>query len=185
MISLEARILQLRHKQACIALQLALKRAALVGSCKFDANQPRDDHGRWTSGGGDSAVVTPISDSAGFTKHGINQAINRGVAPADMLDAVVNPLKIIPQSNGTVRYIGESAVVVLNPAGKVVTVWADDPHAQDEYDAYIVPVMNLLTGSASQQCIADDLLQNEQNMGLEGDHVRALAVAAKLKALIQ
>ncbi|HWK97673.1 MAG TPA: hypothetical protein VNR39_19835 [Pseudolabrys sp.] len=32
-------------------------------------------------------------------------------------------LRIVPQSNGTTRHIGKDAVVVLNPAGGVVTVW--------------------------------------------------------------
>jgi hypothetical protein len=40
-----------------------------------------------------------------------------------MLDAVKNPLKVRPRSNGTIQYIGRDATVVLNPAGKVVTVW--------------------------------------------------------------
>jgi RHS repeat-associated protein len=59
----------------------------------------------------------------GFTRHGLNQAINRGVSPAAMRDAVVCPITISPQPNGTTRYIGSSAVVVLNPAGQVVTCW--------------------------------------------------------------
>ena len=56
MIDLETRILQLRHKQACIAMQLALKRIALAYGFKYSPDQPRDDHGRWTSGGGAGAA---------------------------------------------------------------------------------------------------------------------------------
>lgn len=44
----------------------------------------------------------------GFTKHGINQAINRGIASGDILDAL--------------NY-GANAVVVLNPFGEVITLW--------------------------------------------------------------
>jgi len=56
MIDLETRILQLRHKQACISMQLALKRIALAYGFKYAPDQPRDDHGRWTSGGGAGAA---------------------------------------------------------------------------------------------------------------------------------
>jgi len=56
MIDLETRILQLRHKQACISMQLALKRIALAYGFKYAPDQPRDDHGRWTSGGGVGAA---------------------------------------------------------------------------------------------------------------------------------
>ena len=56
MIDLETRILQLRHKQACIAMQLELKRIALTYGFKYSPDQPRDDHGRWTSGGGAGAA---------------------------------------------------------------------------------------------------------------------------------
>ena len=172
-----------------VRLTRAIERGAQSMARKlFNPDQPRDDHGRWTSGGvgaadvsgqapvaappakpavkpiqlamndtgsmsdvggilpaqptgrigntpdgtaisdavlrpGDTVGVDLASDITGFTKHGINQAINREVSPADILDAVVNPLRIIPRDNGTIKYVGQSAVVVLNPAGKVVTVW--------------------------------------------------------------
>jgi uncharacterized protein RhaS with RHS repeats len=60
---------------------------------------------------------------SGFTRHGLNQAINRGVTPRAICDAVRNPISTIGMSNGTIRFIGGGAVVVLNPAGRVVTVW--------------------------------------------------------------
>ncbi|WP_246217113.1 RHS repeat-associated core domain-containing protein [Paraburkholderia panacisoli] len=66
---------------------------------------------------GEAGVIT------GFTRHGLNQAINRGVSPGAMCDAVNNPISVTERSNGTTRYIGAGAVVVLNPAGRVVTVW--------------------------------------------------------------
>ncbi|NLC83368.1 MAG: hypothetical protein GX748_19510 [Lentisphaerae bacterium] len=63
----------------------------------------------------------------GYTKHGINQAISRdgghGVSTAAILDAVRNPQSITPQANGTIKYVGQSATVVLNQQGKVVTTW--------------------------------------------------------------
>jgi RHS repeat-associated protein len=63
------------------------------------------------------------SKITGFTRHGLNQAINRGVSPGAMCDAVNNPIKVEIISNGTTRYTGNSAVVALNPGGRVVTTW--------------------------------------------------------------
>ena len=107
---------------------------------KYSEDQPRvpagqAGGGQWTSGdeGGDpnsdtlqpseNPAIQLAADITGFTKHGINQAINRGVSPAAILDAVNNPIKILPQLNGTIRYVGRDAVVVLNPAGGIVTLW--------------------------------------------------------------
>jgi len=59
----------------------------------------------------------------GFTRHGLNQAINRGVSPSSTRDAVLCPVLIQPMPNGTTRYTGSSAVVVLNPSGQVVRCW--------------------------------------------------------------
>lgn len=112
-------------------------------------NQPRvpagnPDGGQWTVGGGGSAYppelrlpdlpepfakrpasgrVEVAVDIKGFTKHGVNQAINRGVSPKAILDAVQNPLKIVPRPDGSVQYRGGGATVVLNPGGAVITVW--------------------------------------------------------------
>jgi|SRR5688572_7486714 len=101
----------------------------------FNPDQPRDDHGKWTDS--DQATedlrtsadaqqeprIQLAGDVTGFTKHGINQAITRGVSPSTLHDAVTNPIQILPQSNGTTQYVGRGAVVVLNPLGQVVTTW--------------------------------------------------------------
>ena len=105
---------------------------------KYSPHQPRvpagmSEGGQWTSEGSTSAPRTkPLGsdrrvqvagDITGFRRHGLDRAISRGVAPRAILDAVVNPIQILPQANGTTRYVGTGAVVVLNPAGEVVTVW--------------------------------------------------------------
>jgi len=105
---------------------------------KYSPDQPRvpagnPDGGQWTSIEGDewphqvnnreNQKIRLAADISGFTKHGLNQAINRDISPSAILDAINNPIKIIPKSNGTTRYIGRRAVVVLIPAGTVVTVW--------------------------------------------------------------
>jgi RHS repeat-associated protein len=65
---------------------------------------------------------------AGFTKHGLDQAITRGVKPGSILDAVKTPLQLkdaVIDSLGhpSQRYIGREAEVVLNPQpGQVVSV---------------------------------------------------------------
>ncbi|HZG60676.1 MAG TPA: hypothetical protein VEY68_09460 [Anoxybacillus sp.] len=48
----------------------------------------------------------------------------RGVSPKAILDAVRNPVKVVKQSEGKVKYVGKYAVVVLNKHGKVVTTYA-------------------------------------------------------------
>ena len=41
-----------------------------------------------------------------------------------ILDAVKNPIKVVAQSGGRLKYVGKDATVVLNKAGKVITTWA-------------------------------------------------------------
>ena len=63
----------------------------------------------------------------GFTRHGLNQAINRagrGVQARAILNAVRYPLRVIPQEGDKLLYVGKDALVVLNSSGKVVTVMA-------------------------------------------------------------
>jgi hypothetical protein len=59
----------------------------------------------------------------GFSAHALLRMVTRGVSEEAIRDAVANPLKIRPMSNGTIQYIGQHAGVVLNGAGHVVTVW--------------------------------------------------------------
>ena len=64
----------------------------------------------------------------GFAKHGLNRAIERGVKPNAILDAVKSPLKTgnmvtDPLGRQSQRFIGRSAEVVLNPqTGKIISV---------------------------------------------------------------
>jgi RHS repeat-associated protein len=63
----------------------------------------------------------------GFRKHGIDQAISRGIGPSDILDAVRNPLRnpltvVDPRGRMSTEYIGKGATVYLNPVGEVITV---------------------------------------------------------------
>jgi RHS repeat-associated protein len=75
------------------------------------------------------AQASAQAEIRGYTRHGLNQAISRegvGVAPRAIYDAVNNPLKVVPQGNGTTMYVGSDATVVLNESGQVVTTWPNN-----------------------------------------------------------
>ncbi|MFA6306294.1 MAG: FG-GAP-like repeat-containing protein [Patescibacteria group bacterium] len=55
--------------------------------------------------------------------HGLDQAITRGVSPSEIIDTVKNPLITFRQGNGNIYRLTEKAAVVLNQAGKVVTIY--------------------------------------------------------------
>ncbi|TMI99432.1 MAG: hypothetical protein E6G97_22860 [Alphaproteobacteria bacterium] len=124
----EAKAARIAFEKLCHDLQNSAEQKA-----GFNPDQPRDDLGKWTDSGrsGDAGKdgdekperIRLAGDITGFTKHGINQTINRGVSPSAMHDAVTNPIQILPQSNGTTQYVGRGAAVVLNPLGQVVTTW--------------------------------------------------------------
>ena len=72
-------------------------------------------------------VHNSCTQITGYTKHGINSAINHngvGVKTSEIANTVNNPVKKVLQNTGTIKFIGKNAVVVLNKAGKVVTTWA-------------------------------------------------------------
>jgi len=65
--------------------------------------------------------------TTGFTKHGINQIINRGLLPKDILQALKNPIEIVKRVDDLGRtsyqYIGEKATIAINEAKKIITGW--------------------------------------------------------------
>ena len=64
----------------------------------------------------------------GYTKHGLESAMGHdghGIKPSAILDIVKHPTKVTDQvERGTLKYVNEKGVVVLNKAGKVVTTYA-------------------------------------------------------------
>jgi len=72
---------------------------------------------------GENAVAGVIT---GYTSHGLNQVISRdggnGVAASSILDAVSNPTSV-QVINGTTKYVGNEATVIVNSDGKVVTAY--------------------------------------------------------------
>lgn len=65
----------------------------------------------------------------GLTSHAVDQAINRGVKPAQIVDAIKSPLKIAEVKvdalgRASQKIVGATATIVVNPAtGKIVTVY--------------------------------------------------------------
>jgi len=72
-------------------------------------------------------VLKSAGKITGFTKHGLERVLGRegkGVSNKAILDAVKNPIKVIFQKNGNVKYTGRNAEVVLNKKGEIVTAWS-------------------------------------------------------------
>jgi hypothetical protein len=71
-------------------------------------------------------VVAPTSIT-GYTKHGLERVMNKngvGVSPSAVRDAVRDPIRVTYQPDrDTFRYLGATAVVVLDQRGRVVTAW--------------------------------------------------------------
>jgi RHS repeat-associated protein len=61
---------------------------------------------------------------SGFTKHGLDQFINRCVGPSRIIDAINNPLRIVVRDDDSTQYRGAGATVVINTEScEVVTCW--------------------------------------------------------------
>jgi hypothetical protein len=68
-----------------------------------------------------------VSQLSGFTKHGINQVISRGIPPAAILQTLKSPQfiaeKVDQLGRVSYQYVGEQVVIVLNKAAQVITAW--------------------------------------------------------------
>ena len=64
-------LLEIRSGLAFLKLKAAMRRVHLASMTKFDPVQPRDDHGRWTTGGGGGITVSEggilVGDPSGDT----------------------------------------------------------------------------------------------------------------------
>ncbi|KUG06364.1 leucine-rich repeat domain-containing protein [Solirubrum puertoriconensis] len=78
-----------------------------------------------STAGGSSRSRQPVGPITGYTRHGLNQSVGRnggrGVNAASIKEAVTTPKSVVQQANGTTKYNGNRAKVVLNSDGKVVT----------------------------------------------------------------
>jgi RHS repeat-associated protein len=75
------------------------------------------------------------------TYHGLDRIIDRGVTPAMIKDAVMNPVVKVPQFEGRTLYLSNQAAVVLDRAGQVVTAWT-----KNEFNANTHNLLNLTSG---------------------------------------
>ena len=134
--SVRLRRAELYYAHADLKLQLAWTRTIRAAdarvSGKYRPDQPRapkgtPEGGQWVFAGGSTAqssterLVAQAIEA--ITKHGVDQIISRSIAPADILDALHNPLKVRRRSNMTTQYIGKGTTVVLNDYGGLVTIW--------------------------------------------------------------
>jgi hypothetical protein len=112
----------------------------------FNPDEPRDPHGRWTDEGGSSAVepyaetpsrspIAPSDTSPGqkptqvaqnapveFSPHALSRMQRRGITPTQVLDVIENGIRVT-QPNGNIRCTGSGCVVILSPAGRIVTIY--------------------------------------------------------------
>jgi RHS repeat-associated protein len=107
------------HDKAQAWTGVAITLIAAKAGAGVKAGEPAESAAASTPG-------TPSIKITGYTKHGLNQAIGRnggrGVNSAAMLDAIRNPKNVTTQANGLTKVVGRKANVIMNGAGKVVTV---------------------------------------------------------------
>jgi hypothetical protein len=79
--------------------------------------------------GGDNVVdtVKKTEKVTGHTKHGLNQSISRnggkGVSVKAKSNAINKPKSVTAQANGTTKYKGKNATVIVNKDKKIVTTF--------------------------------------------------------------
>lgn len=68
-------------------------------------------------------VENPGIGLSSFSKHGLNQAITRGVNPSTISNTVKNPVVVLQQSRGNFLFLTREAVVVMNNTGRIVSTY--------------------------------------------------------------
>jgi RHS repeat-associated protein len=94
---------------------------AVAGTALFAGGEGEGE----AAAGADEGVAGVIR---GYTKHGLEQAIERdagkGASPSAILQAVRSPLSETVQADGATKYVGQNAVVVVSGEGNVITTYA-------------------------------------------------------------
>ncbi len=72
--------------------------------------------------------IVKITDIVkGYIKHGLNQTIGRnggrGVSAKGIVNALTEPKKCLEQIDGSFKYIGKNATVIVSPEGKIITTF--------------------------------------------------------------
>ena len=88
--------------------------------------------GAASSGAGVGAIGGNAGSSSiggvikGYTRHGLNQAISRpggGVHPRGILDAARDPKSVKLQGDGTMKYKGKNATIIVDQDGLIITTY--------------------------------------------------------------
>lgn len=125
-----------------------LAQTEALAKYNFNPDEPRDWHGRWTgwessastavtgttdhpalpsadhpvSGANEKPIEVAQDAPLDFSTHAWIRMRQRGVTPDQVLDAINNGSRIT-QPNGNIRCTGAGCVVVINPEGRVVTIY--------------------------------------------------------------
>lgn len=75
-----------------------------------------------------TVVDQEITQVTGYTKHGLDRKISRGVPTSEIVNTVRNPGVVLKQSGGTFLNVGNNAAVVVNKNGKVVTTYSKNDY---------------------------------------------------------
>lgn len=71
--------------------------------------------------------IKKVEDISGFSKHGLNRIINRGIEPESIKSTIENPIKVTkrtdPEGRISFRYEGEKAVLNFNKNNEFITGW--------------------------------------------------------------
>ncbi len=70
-------------------------------------------------------VEKPDLEIGEFSKHAIDRVGEYGASLTDLQDTVANPLMVLRQSDGRFFYLSEKAVVLLDPRGRVITIYIE------------------------------------------------------------
>ena len=131
------------------SIERLIKAEALLKN-NFNADQPRDQRGRWTTEGSSSHSPTVADHPAlaparealpvrpggsnetprqvaqnaplDFSTHAWARMQQRGITPDRVIDAIKNGSRVT-QPNGNIRCTGAGCVVVIDPSGRIVTIY--------------------------------------------------------------
>ena len=70
-------------------------------------------------------VEKPDLEIGEFSKHATDRVAEYGASLTDLQDTVANPLMVLRQSDGRFFYLSEKAVVLLDPRGRVITIYIE------------------------------------------------------------
>jgi hypothetical protein len=111
------------QQTARAAVPKAAETVAIASARGMTQTEMQETEGAWIG----PAIQIGRAVITGFTRHGLNQTINRGISPGAVVNTLRNPTSVQTFTSGanagTTRYIGSQSTVVVNNQGRVVTTW--------------------------------------------------------------